>query len=65
VPPEGWREAVGYFGDEGSYVSVADIVDDESKGAVLQADTEGGREGKGRQIGRAGPAACDDFRDRG
>ncbi len=34
VRPEGWREAVGYFGDEGSYVSVADIVDDESLGKV-------------------------------
>jgi uncharacterized HhH-GPD family protein len=34
VRPDGWREAVGYFGDEGSYVSVADIVDDESLGKV-------------------------------
>jgi uncharacterized HhH-GPD family protein len=34
VRPAGWREAVGYFGDEGSYVSVADIVDDESLGRV-------------------------------
>jgi uncharacterized HhH-GPD family protein len=34
VQPDGWREAVGYFGDEGSYVSVADIVDDESLGKV-------------------------------
>jgi uncharacterized HhH-GPD family protein len=34
VRPDGWREAVGYFGDEGSYVSVADIVDDESLGRV-------------------------------
>jgi uncharacterized HhH-GPD family protein len=34
VRPEGWREAVGYFGDEGSYVSVADIVDDQSLGKV-------------------------------
>jgi uncharacterized HhH-GPD family protein len=30
VRPDGWREAAGSFGDEGSYVSVADIVDDES-----------------------------------
>ncbi|MGH3290623.1 MAG: HhH-GPD-type base excision DNA repair protein [Trebonia sp.] len=34
VRPPGWREAAGYFGDEGSYVSVADIVDDESLGKV-------------------------------
>jgi uncharacterized HhH-GPD family protein len=32
--PAGWREAAGSFGDEGSYVSVADIVDDESLGKV-------------------------------
>jgi uncharacterized HhH-GPD family protein len=34
VQPPGWREAAGSFGDEGSYVSVADIVDDESLGKV-------------------------------
>src|ERR1700733_11576251 len=34
VGPEGWRAAAGYFGDEGSHVSVADIVDDESLGKV-------------------------------
>jgi uncharacterized HhH-GPD family protein len=34
VRPDGWREAAGYFGDEGSYVSVADITDDESLGKV-------------------------------
>ena len=34
VRPPGWREAAGSFGDEGSYVSVADIVDDESLGKV-------------------------------
>lgn len=34
VRPAGWREAAGHFGDEGSYVSVADIVDDESLGQV-------------------------------
>ena len=32
--PPGWREAAGSFGDEGSYVSVADIVDAESLGKV-------------------------------
>jgi uncharacterized HhH-GPD family protein len=34
VRPAGWREAAGAFGAEGSYVSVADIVDDESLGKV-------------------------------
>jgi uncharacterized HhH-GPD family protein len=34
VQPPGWREASGSFGAEGSYVSVADIVDDESLGKV-------------------------------
>jgi uncharacterized HhH-GPD family protein len=34
VRPSGWREAAGYFGDEDSYVSVADITDDESLGKV-------------------------------
>jgi uncharacterized HhH-GPD family protein len=34
VRPPGWRAAAGSFGDEGSYVSVADIVDDESLGKV-------------------------------
>ncbi len=34
VQPPGWREAAGTFGVEGSYLSVADIVDDESLGRV-------------------------------
>jgi uncharacterized HhH-GPD family protein len=34
VRPPGWREASGVFGAEGSYLSVADIVDDESLGKV-------------------------------
>jgi uncharacterized HhH-GPD family protein len=34
VRPPGWREAAGAFGAEGSHVSVADIVDDESLGQV-------------------------------
>jgi uncharacterized HhH-GPD family protein len=34
VQPPGWREAAGVFGAEGSYVSVADISDDESLGRV-------------------------------
>ena len=34
VRPDGWREAAGSFGTEGSHVSVADITDDESLGKV-------------------------------
>jgi uncharacterized HhH-GPD family protein len=34
VRPPGWREAAGTFGTEGSYLSVADIVDEESLGKV-------------------------------
>ncbi len=34
VRPPGWREAAGAYGAEGSYLSVADIVDDESLGRV-------------------------------
>jgi uncharacterized HhH-GPD family protein len=34
VRPDGWREASGQFGAEGSYLSVADIVDEDSLGKV-------------------------------
>ena len=34
VQPAGWREAAGPFGTEGSYLSVADISDEESLGRV-------------------------------
>jgi uncharacterized HhH-GPD family protein len=34
VRPEGWREAAGRFGAEGTHYSVADIVDDNSLAAV-------------------------------
>ena len=34
VRPAGWREAAGTFGAEGSYMSVADISDDESLARV-------------------------------
>jgi uncharacterized HhH-GPD family protein len=34
VRPDGWREASGPFGAEGSYISVADIVDEDSLGRV-------------------------------
>jgi uncharacterized HhH-GPD family protein len=34
VRPSGWREAAGVFGDEGSYLSVADISDADSLARV-------------------------------
>lgn len=34
VRPDGWRQAAGSYGDEGSYLSVADISDEESLGRV-------------------------------
>jgi uncharacterized HhH-GPD family protein len=34
VRPDGWREASGHFGEEGSHYSVADIVDETSLAAV-------------------------------
>ena len=34
VQPEGWREAAGRFGAEGSHYSVADVVDQGSLDAV-------------------------------
>ena len=34
VQPSGWREAAGGYGEEGSYRSVADIVDDQSLAKV-------------------------------
>ena len=34
VRPEGWREAAGHFGEEGSHCSVADIFDTDSLAAV-------------------------------
>jgi uncharacterized HhH-GPD family protein len=34
VRPPGWQMAAGSFGEDGSYVSVADITDDESLGKV-------------------------------
>jgi uncharacterized HhH-GPD family protein len=34
VRPDGWREAAGHFGQEGTHYSVADIVDDDSLALV-------------------------------
>jgi uncharacterized HhH-GPD family protein len=34
IRPDGWREAAGHFGEEGSHYSVADITDPGSLAAV-------------------------------
>jgi uncharacterized HhH-GPD family protein len=34
IRPDGWREAAGHFGEEGSHYSVADITDEGSLAAV-------------------------------
>jgi uncharacterized HhH-GPD family protein len=36
IRPEGWREATAPYGDEGTYRSVADVVDDASLGKVRE-----------------------------
>jgi uncharacterized HhH-GPD family protein len=36
VRPDGWREAAGHFGEEGSHYSVADITDGASLAAVRE-----------------------------
>ncbi|MDQ2845572.1 MAG: Fe-S cluster assembly protein HesB [Actinomycetota bacterium] len=37
VTPDGWREAAGHYGDDGSRVSVADVTDPESLAQVRAA----------------------------
>jgi len=53
VRPDGWREAAGAFGDEGSYVSVADIVDTESLGKVRAYKQALKAAAKARSAGKA------------
>jgi uncharacterized HhH-GPD family protein len=36
VTPQGWREAAGSYGDEGSFRSIADVVGPESLGRVRE-----------------------------
>ena len=36
VTPPGWREAAGAYGDDGSFRSVADVVDGESLARVRE-----------------------------
>jgi uncharacterized HhH-GPD family protein len=47
VQPSGWREAAGLYGEEGSYRSVADVVDADSLGRVRSAKQEAKRAAKG------------------
>lgn len=47
VQPEGWREAAGAYGDEGSTRSIADVVDADSLLAVRAFKREAKRKAKG------------------
>ena len=48
IQPEGWREATGVYGEEGSLRSVADITDETlaGQGARVQEGHEGRRQGR-------------------
>jgi uncharacterized HhH-GPD family protein len=48
VRPEGWREAAGAYGEEGSHRSVADVVDGESLAQVRSFKQEAKRAAKAR-----------------
>jgi uncharacterized HhH-GPD family protein len=54
VRPAGWREAAGSFGDDGSYVSVADITDDESL-AKVRSYKQGLKAAAKAEAGKSGP----------
>ncbi|MEV0145929.1 MULTISPECIES: HhH-GPD-type base excision DNA repair protein [unclassified Nonomuraea] len=47
VRPPGWREAAGPYGEEGSFRSVADVVDADTLGRVRAAKQEAKQEAKG------------------
>ena len=58
VTPKGWRAAAGDFGQAGTHISVADIVDAQSMGegaSVQEADESSSQGGEvvGHQKGRA------------
>ncbi|NRQ31063.1 Fe-S cluster assembly protein HesB [Nonomuraea sp. NN258] len=48
VEPTGWREAAGPYGEEGSFRSVADVVDTDSLGRVRAAKQEAKKAAKAR-----------------
>ncbi|MEU6082722.1 HhH-GPD-type base excision DNA repair protein [Streptomyces sp. NPDC047108] len=52
VTPDGWREAAGSYGDEGSYRSVADITGPESLGKVRAFKQEAKRAAKAAQAAK-------------
>jgi uncharacterized HhH-GPD family protein len=56
VRPDGWREAAGVFGAEGSFVSVADITDEDSLGRV-RAYKQSKKAGIGKVAGGGGGRA--------
>ena len=57
VQPAGWREAAAPFGAEGSYLSVADICDEESLGRVRAYKQELKAAAKAQAAATAKPAA--------
>jgi uncharacterized HhH-GPD family protein len=48
VQPSGWREAAGLYGEEGSYRSVADVVDADSLGRVRATKQEAKKAAKAK-----------------
>ncbi|GAA0911674.1 HhH-GPD-type base excision DNA repair protein [Nonomuraea longicatena] len=48
VRPSGWREAAGPYGEEGSYRSVADVVDADSLGRVRATKQEAKKAAKAK-----------------
>ena len=67
----GWREAAGHYGEDGSYLSVADIVDPESLVKVraskqaAKAAAKAGKPGSDVRIGSAPSERCCERRRRG
>ncbi|MEV4255752.1 HhH-GPD-type base excision DNA repair protein [Spirillospora sp. NPDC049652] len=60
VRPEGWREAAGSYGEEGSHRSVADIVDEESLGRVRSFKQEMKAAAKAAKPGKPGKSSKSD-----
>jgi uncharacterized HhH-GPD family protein len=52
VRPEGWREAAGAYGDQGSRRSIADVVDDTTLTEVREFKREAKRAAKGESPSR-------------
>src|SRR5262249_19631730 len=56
VRPDGWREAAGHYGDEGSYRSAADITGPESLAKVRSFKQEAKRAAKAAVSKRESPS---------